>query len=268
MYSFDVHNAFTLYLYGRLILIQVMYLNYNLGYNLKLQIRVFFYYLSTQLWKHRRSLVPHTLLVQTMMVIIVIGRMIGPKGFVTRGQLSQMMVSFYGMACDMLEFFTQNSELLYELSSRDGDFKKLHIIMTSVWSLSLCQFGLNLKLVFSNKGKSSDEKEDSDRSTTTTRRDRKLRAKKSSCRPFVEGELVSILTSLLFQDGIYLAARLYVMLKYFEDINIFSNLLFYTCKNTILIIILSYRLLAAMEESLVPASIRRSIRSIGRPSQH
>lgn len=223
-------------------------------------------FLQVQRLFKSNMLVPHTLLVQTMMVIIVVGRMIGPKGAVTRGQLSQMMVSFYGMACDMLEFFSQNSELLFQLSSRGETFFNLYIVLMSVWSLSLCQFGLNVKVVFSRKRKTTDPRREEDRGSGTRmvriQREYKRNRQSIANRCCRNGEMVSILTSMLLQDGIYLAARMYVMLKYFNQINVFSNLLFYTCKNTILILILSYRLLAGLEEALVPESVRRSLRSM------
>lgn len=212
---------------------------------------------SSQIDKYTvyRGLTPHTLLVQTMLVVLVVGRLLGPKGFATRSQLSQLMVSFYGMGCDMLEFFQQTSELSHDMDPNDKKSFTLYFIMMCVWSLSLFQFSLNLTVVFSpKKRKHRRQPEEMSLGGRSKRHKENSPCCLRNCN--ISRELLSILTSLLLQDGTYLVVRLYIMVTHFNDLDVFSNLLFYTCKNIVLILILLYRLIALFEESVIPRSWR------------
>ncbi|XP_072030764.1 uncharacterized protein [Amphiura filiformis] len=150
---------------------------------------------------------------QIMLFVLILGRWLGPKGEMSRDQLSQLLLVYIGMAADILEFITEG------LTNPDIMCNELHeFILLSIWSWSLFQFTLSLT---ATKNKSS---------------------KKSCFSPclFFETEMWSIVVTTLMQDAPFLSMRLYFMI-HSESVNQAS--LFFTCKNALLLMIQTYRII-------------------------
>ncbi len=74
------------------------------------------------------------LIEQFLMLILIIGRWMLPKGDLTRDQLSQLLLVYIGTAADIIEFFDSFKD------ERVNTDKVLCIMILSIWSWSLLQF--------------------------------------------------------------------------------------------------------------------------------
>lgn len=86
-----------------------------------------------------------TLIEQFLMLILIIGRWLLPKGDLTRDQLSQLLLVYIGTAADIIEFFD---------SFKDNTIasEKLLVFLTlGIWSWSLLQFTIVLSATRSRK---------------------------------------------------------------------------------------------------------------------
>ncbi|CAG5124561.1 unnamed protein product [Candidula unifasciata] len=150
------------------------------------------------------------LLEQLLLLILIMGRWILPKGKLTHDQLSQLLLVYIGTAADIVEFFEAFKE------EKVSHNRMLCIIILGIWSLSLIQFSLVL-------------------TASRVRRDR------SGLIPFSQqagydgccnADVYGIIISILLQDLPFL---------------IYTNM-FFTCKNTIVIVLLIYRLIVVQVE--------------------
>ena len=71
---------------------------------------------------------------QFLMLILIIGRWMLPKGDLTRDQLSQLLLVYIGTAADIIEFFDSFKD------EKVNTNKVLCIMVLSIWSWSLLQF--------------------------------------------------------------------------------------------------------------------------------
>ena len=196
---------------------------------------------------------------QSMLLLLILGRWLMPKGDITRDQLSQLLFVYIGMASDIMELhilFAEPDVLHDEL---------LGYCIMGVWSLSLLQFTLVLTATKARKPR-----------VATDHSAERIRMYKmdgvaedgpgccSCCQAgCCESEVWSILIMVFFQDGPFLAVRLYTLITY----KILSyNILFFTCKNALVILLQFYRLivLASMahkeraKEARVPVRAKKS----------
>jgi len=75
-----------------------------------------------------------TLIEQFLMLILIVGRWLLPKGDLTRDQLSQLLLVYIGTAADIIEFFD---------SYKDDSIAKIGFLVfltLGIWSWSLMQF--------------------------------------------------------------------------------------------------------------------------------
>lgn len=79
------------------------------------------------------------LLQQSMMLVFIAGRWVGPKGAMTREQLSQLLLAYVGMAADMLEFITETLKIP-EVACNNV----LVTLVFVIWLWSLLQYTLGL----------------------------------------------------------------------------------------------------------------------------
>ncbi|PIK52439.1 putative transmembrane protein [Apostichopus japonicus] len=166
------------------------------------------------------------LLQQSMMLVFILGRWLGPKGSLTREQLSQLLLAYVGMAADMLEFITET--LTIPRVACDDIFFTIVMVL---WSWSLLQFTLGLTATKQRK----------------TRVVGTAKAQQEGCsvvhgvRSFLlcccGGEIWALLVSVIMQDGPYLAMRLYLLIKLSE-----FGQIFFTAKNGILLCLQLYRI--------------------------
>ena len=152
-----------------------------------------------------------------MLFVLIVGRWLSPKGDISRDELSQLLMVYFGTAADILEYVTEG------LSNSGVMCNKEHIfIVLIVWSLSLSQFTL---------------------SPTATRK-KKLKNRPGAKRQVsyvcicFETELWSIFVSTFVQDGPFLGTRLFFMI-FHKSRN--QSSVFFTCKNALLLMIQAYR---------------------------
>lgn len=108
-------------------------LNKKLGVNLNLpEIRV-----DAETWV--------TLIEQFLMLILIVGRWLLPKGDLTRDQLSQLLLVYIGTAADIIEFFDSAKD-----NKIAGD-PLLVFLTLGIWSWSLIQFTIVLSATRSRK---------------------------------------------------------------------------------------------------------------------
>ena len=154
---------------------------------------------------------------QALLFVLIIGRWILPKGRISRDQLSLLLLLYVGTASDITDVL-----VVFEEPVLAGDDWVGYIIL-GVWSFSLLQFCLVLTITGARGSHRVVE--------MSSRRD-------SSCQ-CCESEIWSILTTVVMQDGPFLAVRLWVIFKY-ETLN--YSLLFFSLKNALLIFLQLYRL--------------------------
>jgi hypothetical protein len=79
-----------------------------------------------------------TLIEQFLMLVLIIGRWLLPKGDLTRDQLSQLLLVYIGTAADIIEFFDSFKD------KKIADEPILVYLTLSIWSWSLLQFTIVL----------------------------------------------------------------------------------------------------------------------------
>ncbi|XP_018312396.1 transmembrane protein 26, partial [Mycetomoellerius zeteki] len=174
--------------------------------------------ISTETWV--------TLIEQFLMLILIIGRWMLPKGDLTRDQLSQLLLVYIGTAADIIEFFDSFKE------DRIAREPVLVYLTLGIWAWSLTQFTVVLTATKSRKSRLS--------SGSVTRK--KVRTETSCCSIDVWG----IALNMILQDGPFLAFRLILIIHY--QIVSYMNI-FFTCKNTLVILLQLYRLYVVQTEN-------------------
>ncbi|KAI3390161.1 hypothetical protein SNEBB_001833 [Seison nebaliae] len=91
------------------------------------------------------------LIEQSLLLILIIGRWLLPKGEITRDQLSQLLLVYIGMAADIIELFEAFKEGAVQNNVR------LVAVVLALWTVSLMQFTLVITAT-----KKSDGDDDSD----------------------------------------------------------------------------------------------------------
>ncbi|EDO40847.1 predicted protein, partial [Nematostella vectensis] len=151
-----------------------------------------------------------------LIIMIILGRWLLPRGEITRDQLSALLLGYVGTAADILELFEVFEE------PQVGSELQITTAVLGVYSWSLLQFTLV--------------------TTATTGKDNKIRIasnKISRREMLLHGDIFGILTGIFMQDGPFLVLRLVLIIKY----NLYSEMhLFFTCKNAIALSLLMYRL--------------------------
>ncbi|KAG7212505.1 hypothetical protein KM043_012815 [Ampulex compressa] len=174
--------------------------------------------ISTETWV--------TLIEQFLMLILIIGRWMLPKGDLTRDQLSQLLLVYIGTAADIIEFFDSFKE------DRIAREPVLVYLTLGIWAWSLMQFTVVLTATKSRKSRLS--------SGSTLKK--RVQAETSCCSIDVWG----IALNMLLQDGPFLAFRLILIIHY--QIVSYMNI-FFTCKNTLVILLQLYRLYVVQSEN-------------------
>lgn len=161
---------------------------------------------------------------QILLLILIVGRWLLPKGKLTHDQLSQLLLVYIGTAADIVEFFEafKEEEVRYN--------RLLCIIILGLWSLSLIQFTLVLTAARARR----------DQSGLVTRQFNKIQ--KTGC---CAADVYGILISILLQDAPFLVLRLLLIFKY--KVLSYTNM-FFTSKNTLVIVLLLYRLIVVYVE--------------------
>ncbi|KZC08819.1 Transmembrane protein 26 [Dufourea novaeangliae] len=174
--------------------------------------------ISTETWV--------TLIEQFLMLILIIGRWMLPKGELTRDQLSQLLLVYIGTAADIIEFFDSFKE------DRIAREPVLVYLTLGIWAWSLMQFTVVLTATKSRKSRLSSGNAVKKRVQTET----------SCCSIDVWG----IALNMLLQDGPFLAFRL-ILITHYRIVSYMN--IFFTCKNTLVILLQLYRLYVVQTEN-------------------
>ena len=143
-----------------------------------------------------------------------------PKGVISRNQLSQLLLVYFGISFDIMELFYLFDERLVIAS------RTLQYVILAIWTGSLLQFTIVL-------------------TTIKTRRQRlsvEIRGGHGVVHRITQWrccqtEIWGLLAVIILQDGPFLALRLYCF-----SLGIFGySLLFYTVKNLFIIVLEVYR---------------------------
>ena len=156
------------------------------------------------------------ILEQSLMLLLVIGRWLLPKGDITRDELSQLLLGFIGMASDIMELF-----VLFDETAVVRD-KTLSLVILITWSGSLLQF---CAVMTSQPRKVHPE------IATEARR------KYTAC----NAEILGLLMAAILQDIPFFAIRVYVMVVH-QLLN--YTIVFFSIKNALVISLQVYRLVA------------------------
>lgn len=185
---------------------------------------------------------------QLLLVILIIGRWLLPKGNLTRDQLSQLLLVYIGMAADIIELFEAFKE------DQVVEHLELTYIILGMWTGSLLQFTLVLTATKARKMRGGAESSLDDDYEAAARN----RQIDPSC--CCDLDIWAIMTSLVLQDGPFLCLRLLLIFHY----HIFSYMnIFFSCKNTLLVLLQFYRLFV-----VIGKKISRRRKTSYEPNQH
>ncbi|EDS31509.1 transmembrane protein 26 [Culex quinquefasciatus] len=177
-----------------------------------------------------------TLIEQFLMLVLIIGRWMLPKGDLTRDQLSQLLLVYIGTAADIIEFFDSFKD------SKIANEPVLVLLTLSIWSWSLLQFTIVLSATRARKPRGGGVGGGDDVTTHC--------CNISCCNIDVWG----IALNILLQDAPFLAFRLLIIVHY--KIITYMNI-FFTCKNTLVILLQLYRLYVVHSENRKTAASKR-----------
>ena len=159
---------------------------------------------------------------QFLMLILIIGRWMLPKGDLTRDQLAQLLLVYIGTAADIIEFFDSFKD------EKVNTNKVLCIMVLSIWSWSLLQFTVLL----------APSKDPPKRLENPT----KLQRAKEICCSI---DVWDVLINIILQDAPFFVFRL-LLITYYKLISYMN--IFFTCKNTLVITLQFYRLMVVQLE--------------------
>ncbi|CAH2064995.1 unnamed protein product, partial [Iphiclides podalirius] len=158
-----------------------------------------------------------TLIEQFLMLTLIVGRWLLPKGDLTRDQLSQLLLVYIGTAADIIEFFDSFKD------EKVATEKVLVLLTLAIWSWSLMQFTVVLTATKSRKTRGTAHRSD-------------MNTSRACCCSI---EVCAIIMNIALQDAPFLAFRLLIIAHY-KIINYMN--IFFTCKNTLVILLQIYRL--------------------------
>ncbi|KAF7988192.1 hypothetical protein HCN44_007686 [Aphidius gifuensis] len=151
---------------------------------------------------------------QALMLILILGRWLLPKGQLTRDELSQLLLVYIGTSADIIEFF--GSTRAPPISTD----KNLVLLVMSIWTWCLLQFTIVLTSTKSKK-----------------------KSTNNSCSNI---EIWTIIFNIMLQDGPFLVFRMILIFHYgFKD---YTNY-FFSSKNVLVIFFQFYRLVIVLSET-------------------
>lgn len=167
---------------------------------------------------------------QTMLIVLVLGRWLMPKGDMSRDQLSQLLMVYVGLGADILDIFDTFKEPEVKTN------RSVVIVGLALFSWAIMQFPLVLTQKQHPKGESphgglSDLLCCSGAPGVST----------SCC----SSEVWSLLLTVGLQDGPFLIYRLYLMVQ--EQV-LNQLMIFFTCKNILIVLLELYRIVVVQCE--------------------
>uniref|UniRef100_A0A3B4XD69 Transmembrane protein 26-like n=1 Tax=Seriola lalandi dorsalis TaxID=1841481 RepID=A0A3B4XD69_SERLL len=165
---------------------------------------------------------------QTMLIVLVLGRWLMPKGDMSRDQLSQLLMVYVGLGADILDIFDTFREPEVKTN------RAVVIVGLALFSWALMQFPLVLTQTRPSKGESGG-----------------LLCCPGAPPSFASccsSEVWSLLLTVGLQDGPFLLYRLYLMVQ--EQV-LNQLMIFFTCKNILIVLLELYRIFVVQCEQRV-----------------
>ncbi|XP_034001059.1 transmembrane protein 26 [Trematomus bernacchii] len=169
---------------------------------------------------------------QTMLIVLVLGRWLMPKGDMSRDQLSQLLMVYVGLGADILDIFDTFKEPEVKTN------RAVVIMGLGLFSWALMQFPLVLTQTQLPKGESPKTCVFCPGAPSWF----------TSC---CSSEVWSLLLTVGLQDGPFLIYRLYLMVQ--EQV-LNQLMIFFTCKNILIVLLELYRIFVVQCEQLVGES--------------
>lgn len=170
---------------------------------------------------------------QTMLIVLVLGRWLMPKGDMSRDQLSQLLMVYVGLGADILDIFDTFKEPEVKTN------RTVILAGLSLFTWALMQFPLVLTQTSHAKAQRGTDGGASDL-------DGQAGDRWTSC---CSSEVWSLLLTVGLQDGPFLVYRLYLMVQ--EKV-LNQLMIFFTCKNILVVLLEIYRILVVQCERLSP----------------
>ncbi|XP_071961308.1 transmembrane protein 26-like [Antedon mediterranea] len=184
---------------------------------------------------------------QVLLFALILGRWMLPKGSMTRDQLSQLLLVFIGIAADILEFSTESMKLPTVRCN-----EVMIVTILSIWTWSLLQFTLGLTVTKSRKTRVAG---------VTDRQENRNQVCADGGWGCCETETWGIMVTIVMQDGPFFVMRMYLI--FHEDV-INQGMIFFTCKNLLVLLLQLYRLFVLYWEKKPPDSPNRFVRAVQR----
>lgn len=165
---------------------------------------------------------------QALLVLLIIGRWLLPKGELTRDELSQLLLVYLSLAADIIDFFG----IIGTFLESNGALPEMYFIyiIIGVWSWSLLQFTFVLT---ASKGRGKNMSQDRETDEQEAKRKRR-----TCCRCWGT-EISSILTTVFLQDLPFFIVRMVSMI-HFKLVN--YTMVFFVSKNVLVLMLQFYRL--------------------------
>ncbi|XP_029974397.1 transmembrane protein 26 [Salarias fasciatus] len=167
---------------------------------------------------------------QTMLIVLVLGRWLMPKGDMSRDQLSQLLVNYVGLGADILDILDTFKEP--EIKNK----WPVAIAGLALFSWALMQFPLVPTQTQSPKGEPPQGRAGGPTC---------LSGAPGSFASCCSSEVWSLLITVGLQDGPFLIYRIYLMA---QERVLNQLMIFFTCKNILSIVLELYRILVVQCE--------------------
>ncbi|XP_054601742.2 transmembrane protein 26 [Nothobranchius furzeri] len=173
---------------------------------------------------------------QTMLIVLVLGRWLMPKGDMSRDQLSQLLMVYVGLGADILDIFD---------TFKEPEVKNNKVVVLTglaLFTWALMQFPLVLTQTQPLKYRSSCRSRGSLQC---------CHGPPSSLLSCCSSEVWSLLLTVGLQDGPFLVYRLYLMI---QERVLNQLMIFFTCKNILVVLLELYRIFVVQCEQQVRES--------------
>jgi len=172
----------------------------------------------------------------SLLLLVIVGRWVLPKGVASRSNLSQLLLVYMSIASDIVDLLTifNEEQVLYS--------QRMLLATLIVLSWSLLQFATNMAAAGKNN---RSVKLDSFRQAMKKRHRRRMFMLYPMQRLFENDAWYLYEINLMSCSAIQLALRLVAVIKF--DVRSYSTL-FFTCKNGIILFLQFYRLVAILTE--------------------
>ncbi|XP_022097359.1 transmembrane protein 26-like [Acanthaster planci] len=168
---------------------------------------------------------------QVLIILLILGRWLLPKGSLTRDQLSQLLLVYIAMGADILEFFGESLGEETVICNR-----ALITVILLIWSWSLGQFTLVRTSVSAA----------ADQPAAKRRRKSVVSGVFGGC---CGSEIWTLCIAIVMQDGPFLIVRLYLIIV---SGTVNQLMLFFTVKNVVIISLQLYRIAILRFPGLCP----------------